>query len=196
MWLDPIPVGLRERALTAWQSGNWRSFLSGASHDYWLELVLMNTPEFLKRGCYENALAYAYGGGRTTQANFSSKVLREMFVLADRARLLDAGEPLPSQGPFTLYRGVAGPAKQRRIRGFSWSGSIMAAAWFAWRFEFLGTPALYKATVCKKDILFYTNDRKEDEYIVMLPKSTRLAQIPVPDKGLVERWHTERSRKQ
>lgn len=193
LWLNPIPNALRDQALDCWRAGDWCGFLSKASHDDTLALVMHNIVAFRDAGYYEAALVDAYAGGRTTQADFSNDVLRSLFSLADRARLMEAGNPLPGPGPFTLYRGVAGPLKLRRVRGFSWSSSVMAAAWFAMFFgRIVGSPALYRVTVSSSDVLFYTNDRAEEEFVILLSKKARPVRIALPDNETVEQWHRAR----
>jgi hypothetical protein len=36
------------------------------------------------------------------------EVFKNLFIMADKKKLLARGDPLPNSGPFTLYRGVAG----------------------------------------------------------------------------------------
>jgi hypothetical protein len=53
------------------------------------------------------------------------------------------GDLLPGTGPFTVFRGVSGRGRARRIRGLPWTSSLSQAAWFAAR----GTgidPAVYR----------------------------------------------------
>lgn len=98
--------------------------------------------------------------------------LKALFHAADRARLLAVGHPLPASDSYTLYRGVAGRGAARRITGLSWTRSRERAEWFASRFA-LPDPAVYQALVPRKDVYAYTNERQEDEFIVILPKSVR-----------------------
>jgi hypothetical protein len=99
--------------------------------------------------------------------------------MADRAKLLAAGEPLPGAAPFTLYRGVAGNTSARRVRGIgiSWTGNLETAVWFANRFK-LAKPAVHKAEVEAAQVLAYLGgDGSEDEYIALLPRSTRVVKV-------------------
>lgn len=71
----------------------------------------------------------------------------------------------------------------------------MVASWFAWRFgDLVGSPALYTATIPSDDVLLYSQDRDEEEFVVSLSKSICPQQIPLPDKGRVEAWHEARCR--
>jgi hypothetical protein len=89
--------------------------------------------------------------------------------LADRAKFLAAGDELPGPGPFTVYRGVAGCGKARRIRGLSWTLSLQRAAWFANRFR-LADPAVYRLTADDAQVLAYLNTRyrNEEELLILV----------------------------
>lgn len=107
-----------------------------------------------------------------------------MFALADRDLLLSAGDPLPGPGPFTIFRGVSGRTQARRIRGLSWTGSLERAQWFADRGEYFGLadPAVFQVTIDADSVLAYSDERNEQEFIVMLPDSAK----PVRVKDKVE----------
>jgi hypothetical protein len=118
-------------------------------------------------------------------------MLEVLFLRADRTRLLQAGSPLPGEAPFTIYRGVAGTGKQRRVRGFSWSASMMIAARFACFFgKVFGNPGLYTVTVSLNEVLFYTKERHEQEFVVMLAKKSVPQAIPLPEEELIHQWYT------
>ena len=78
-------------------------------------------------------------------------------------------------GPFTLYRGVAGPEPDRRVSGLSWTHSVEDARWFAQNHarrlrEWISDPdpAVCRVTVDAAAVLVYTNVHEEQEFIVML----------------------------
>ena len=99
--------------------------------------------------------------------------MRCLFRVADRARLRALAPP-PGPGPFTLYRGVAGQAPRRRIRGFSWTDDPERAWWFA-RWLQLGNPAVYRTMVQAEAVLAFIGDREEREFVIFPPsKVTRL----------------------
>lgn len=174
-WLDPIPPGLRGQAVQAAESGNSGGFLCKASNDYGLDLVFFNTHHLKRLGLYERALLGAFGLTRVNNFGFGLANVRRMFERADRERLIEAGDALPGSGPFTLYRGVGGNGRARHVRGLSWTASLDDAKWFAHRAEWmhLPNPAVYSAVVNAPDVLAYINDREEQEFIVLLPKSNR-----------------------
>ena len=121
-------------------------------------------------GIYEEALLDAFSGTKSNYHHWGYGALCELFTSANRKRLRAAGDPLPGPGPFTLYRGVAGTGKHRRVRGLSWTASKRIAYWFATRYDRLDNPAVFEATVPESDILAYTNDRDEHEFIFIPPK--------------------------
>jgi hypothetical protein len=174
LWLDPIPDSLRAEAVAAIERGDCLGFLIKADNVYALDLVYFNARAFQALGIYEPALLHAFTVTRTNNRRWPLRELKAMFDEADRGRLRAAGSPLPSKGPYTLYRGVAGHGAQRRIRGFSWTCCFDRAAWFARRFAtFLHDPAVYRVTVSEDDVLAYIDDRNEQEFIVSLPLSAR-----------------------
>jgi len=89
--------------------------------------------------------------------------LRKLFASCDAEKLRAAGQPLPGEGPFVVYRGVAGIGRRRRAKGFSWTQSLDAACWFAVRFDDFENPAVYTTTFNPEDVLYYVNDRDEQE---------------------------------
>ena len=102
----------------------------------------------------------------------------------DRARLRALGDPLPDSGPWTIYRGVAGHGKARRVRGYSWTGDQEQAAWFANRgavFD-LPDPAVFCTTVQEPEILFYSNERQEEEFFVNLPPGHSVKRVKLAEE--------------
>ena len=172
LWLDPIPPELHEHARTAIDRGDAIGFLRTASNENGLNLVVANGDVLRERGLYERALLHALTATRVNNHGMSIDLLRMLFNWADKAKLRACGDPLPGPGPFTVYRGVAGRGSARRIPGLSWTGSPTKAAWFAERL-LLPDPAVFTVTVDADAVLAYSNARREDEYVVMLPDSVR-----------------------
>lgn len=162
-----------ERARAAFAARDAARFLL-ATCDWtqWLHLVWINIRPLRVAGLYEEALLLALTKIDGNNASWAPNVLRLMLDLADRERLLASGDPLPGPGPFTLYRGVAGGGRARRIRGISWTRSFERAKWFAKWFE-RADPAVFTVTVERSAVLAYTNARTEDEFIVILPADAR-----------------------
>ncbi len=185
LWLDPIPSGLlRANAVAALDAGDAGGFLVTASNEYGLDLVYFNMTELQARGLYERALLDAFIDTRTNNRHWPLRELMGMFEIADRERLRAAGDPLPGPGPFTIYRGVAGRGRARRVRGLSWTRSLERAQWFADRGPWFGLkdPAVFRVTVEANDVLAYCNGsyREEEEFIVLLPESARPIRVTRP----------------
>jgi len=166
---------LRDRAIAALEERNSIGFLSRARSTDALDLVHNNAEALLECGIYEEALLHAFVTPRTNNIRWPTFVLESMFLRADREKLRAAGDPLPSDGPFVLYRGVAGEGRRRRIRGLSWTDSVDVARWFADRFPSLPNRAVYVVTVNASHILACTHEKVRDhrDYILRLPRSTR-----------------------
>jgi hypothetical protein len=144
---------------------------------YHLAFVVDNIPVLKEHGLYEKTLLEAYLITRTNFANWSLDILRDLFRAADRGRLLSRCDPLPGNGPFTVYRGVSGKGAVRRVRGISWTASLDKAKWFAERFADLGNPAVYMATVEAEHVYAYHNGSEEQEFLCDIPKSLKLKKV-------------------
>jgi hypothetical protein len=129
-WMEPIHPVLRRQAVDALRSGDVGGFLAYASNENGLALVLHNTERLIEQGLYEGALLWGFTSSRVNNYRWFTK-LADMFHRADRTRLRQVGDVLPGNGPFTLYRGVAGNGRARRMRGFSWTEDLQVAKWFA-----------------------------------------------------------------
>jgi hypothetical protein len=196
IWLEPVPDFLRDRAIEALTDANVVGFLSTAQSHFSMDLVFENAVPLRKIGLFEEALIHAFTATSSNNRNFPTSLLELMFTYkTNRRRLRAAGDPLPSSGPFTIYRGVAGRGRARRVRGLSWTASLEVAAWFAYRPE-LDDPSVYKVTVPEDAVLAYTNQRSEQEFIVLLPPNIRPKRIPIPDKSLIDEWKKVQSQKQ
>ena len=98
-------------------------------------------------------------------------VIGLMFDLADHEKLIQAGDPVPDQETFTVYRGVGGNGRARRVNGYSWTSSFDTAVWFAKRAKLFGLndPAVFTVTVPRETIMACCNERDEREYLLRLP---------------------------
>jgi hypothetical protein len=177
LWLKPIPHVLREYAHAALESGDVTGFLCAAENEHSLELVYFNRKILIQMGLYEVGLLHAFIATRTNNFKWPLHELRYMFATADRSRLRAAGEPLPGPGPFTIFRGVSGIGPARRVRGVSWTTSEEKARWFALRHS-LPNPDVFRATVNEADVLAYTDDRSEQEFLVLLAEGNKPVRLP------------------
>jgi hypothetical protein len=177
LWLRAIPRECRRRAAAALAKRDAEGFLLWADNQQRMELVCKNWEILQEKGVYEEALLRAFTGPRVNNSNWRPEDLELFFLLADRERLLSCGDPLPGEGPFTIYRGVAGHGKSRRERGLSWTASLERARWFAQRMAFLGDPAVYAVTISREHVLAYSDGRNEQEFIILLPESVEPARV-------------------
>lgn len=177
VWLDPMPSFLHDRARSAIEASDAVGFLSLADNQCGINLVAGNSAILRERGIFEEALLHALISPRISHYRVEMGFLRDLIRTANREKLRAAGDPLPGPGPFTVFRGVAGNKNHRRVRGISWTGSFDKAAWFAGRFQpdsQLADPGVYKAVVEAEHVLARVIARKEDEYLVLLPKSVKV----------------------
>jgi hypothetical protein len=171
--LRHVPRFLRTDAIDAFEEGDEIGFLGVADNQLGLAIVFDNALPLKRRGMYEKALIQAFTGTRTNNLMYQLWVIDDLFREADADRLREAGDPMPGEGPFTLYRGVAGTNRTRRIAGLSWTRNIDVACWFAARLD-LPSPSVYTATVQTNQVLCYVHDRHEEEFICRVKKPTIL----------------------
>jgi hypothetical protein len=168
------PDWLIERAEDAAARGDPEEILMLLDNTRELVFVADNMAWLHTLGKYEVCLAEAFIDTRTNYAHWTLAALKRLFAIADRDRLRAAGDPLPPGETFTLYRGVAGAGKMRRPSGPSWTADMERAKWFALRVPNLQCRAVYTATVRREDVLFYSNEREEKEYVCFVPRPKRL----------------------
>src|SRR5262245_48976710 len=140
-------VSLEAQAQEALATRNVSLFLLCVSSRLALQFFILNAGLLRSLGLYEAGLLDAYTTHPASNRQIPARWLRQLFTMADRATLRAAGEPFPGPGPYTLYRGVAGGPKDRRVRGLSWTLDQEKAWWFARRWSFLADPAVYRLTV-------------------------------------------------
>jgi hypothetical protein len=179
-----IPRELREMAADYWEKGRDENILSLMSNEVALIFVGNNIHRLIARGTYEQCLIDAYSGIRTNFSNWNTNYIEHLFLVADRDKLLKAGDPLPGGEEFKLYRGVAGNKNQRRIRGISWTSDPNCAAWFAQRYVDcgIGDPAVYEVEIFKGDIYAYINGRNEHEFLIVPEPKMKIRKLKIlPD---------------
>lgn len=171
--LRAVPPELHDQAREAFSNGDGRAFAYIAIGNK-LQVVVANLRALKERGIYEQSLLAAFTGCKVNHHGWSEDWMDFMFGYANPILLRAAGGPLPGRGPIVLYRGISGTGRARRLRGYSWTGSLDVACWFAVRFPWLAAPAVLKATVPAEDILAYVKDRGEQEFIHKPPVSVRI----------------------
>jgi len=178
--LDTVDSPFEKDALEAWDKRDIEGVFCFMPNTYCLGFVVDNQTRLLAIEKYEEALLSAYVGTRTNWAHWNFSGIKWLFGLADPNKLRAAGDPIPEQDTFTLYRGVSGKGSKRRVNGYSWTASVDRAIWFAKRFDVVfQDPAVYQVTVQNKDILAMVNERNEQEYILRLPLPARPKRIPI-----------------
>jgi hypothetical protein len=171
--LRHVRVDFRDRARQAIQSRDGDGFVfSAVNRGSALALVEDNIQVLKKLDIYERCLLQAYVGCRSNNLNYCESVLKELFHFADASKLRNAGGPFPGPGPFRIYRGVAGTGRARRIKGFSWTGSLDIACWFATRFA-LQNPSVFTTEIPEEEVLAHVNERGEEEFLVHVSEVTR-----------------------
>ena len=158
---------LRAQARTGFVEGNVMPLLMSLSHAEALHIVTLNIDALRDRGIYESALFQAWTIGSTNWSSWRLEFLCTLFDIADRARLLAAGDPMPEGERFTLYRGVAGVEPRRKEAGLAWTRDPDKARVFAKRGAWLGypDPAVYTTEAARGDVYFYSADRREEEFV-------------------------------
>ena len=174
--LRMVPTFMREDTEKQFAAGNVDAMLTTMPNTECLEFVVHNAEALKRRGIYEPALASAFTDTRTNNASYSLSTIRYAFVMANRKKLLAAGDPLPPGNEFTVYRGVAGRGTLRRLSGPAWTGDVEKAKWFARRGALAGlaAPAVLVATVRREDVYYYTNSRNEREFVVYADAPKRM----------------------
>jgi hypothetical protein len=163
--LSLIPTSLHGMAMEAIAEKDVAGLLCRASNTSTVDIVLSNWQPLRRDGLLESALVQAFTMNRGNNHHGYAK-LDFLTRQADRARLRAAGDPLPSPGPWTVYRGVAGHGRARRIRGFSWTADCEKARWFATR------------GADESHLLFFTSAREESEYVLLLTPLQRCDLVP------------------
>lgn len=162
---DHVNERLHEQARQAFVHGDAVRLLGLADRNsLQLSLVTVIKHELRERGVYEEALLHAFVSTATNHHEMELDTIDYLFELADRDKLLAAGDPLPIGESFTVYRGVAGIRRHRRVEGYSWTLNLSQACYFAARFD-RPNGRVYQATVARVEVLAYINWRDEAEVI-------------------------------
>jgi len=177
---DPIMLG---EIVQAWEKDDIAAILVFLGNDFGIPFVFLHRGPLRMAGLFEKGLLDAYQSVRVNTRHFYD-MMTMMFQFADADKMRAAGSSIPDQESFTLYRGVAGRGRARRVNGFSWTVCPHMAAWFAMRFS-LEDPAVFQINVPKDQIMARLLERGEKEYLLRLPlpsKPKRLKPMPEPQK--------------
>lgn len=180
-----IPAAFMKMAQESWEQGDIETVMLRIDSHKHMDFVIGNIVRLISRGLFEKAIIEAY-----TSINFNMgrlpnwKDLRVMLNLADRKRLREAGDPIPTKQPIKVYRGVGDGRINTYVRGFSWTSSPEVASYFAldWADRVKNNdPAVFEVIIKPENIFFFTNARNEAEYVVDLPRHARprrLTKVP------------------
>ncbi len=164
MNLKPIAPYIHDLALQAWEHRDMRGMLHYVDSPHTIELVHLNIDTLRMAGLLEEITVLAWINSRTKIKTESACALwREVFDECDRDALWASGDRIP-EGMHTLYRGVAG-TNHRRENGFSWTADRDTAEWFASRY-YLENPTVLERPLDLAEVLFYTNQRREQEFVL------------------------------
>lgn len=165
-----VPLQLRPNARKEFKDGDAVAFVGMAPSQAAMRLVLENAYPLLKQGILEKAFMAGYVAGRVASlALLNDTEMKFLLDLCDKEKLREAGEPLPPGDNFRLYRGVADGDDMRSARRWSWTSSPGKARRFAEdasNTHRTDNPAVFMLDVDRRQILAYTNQRQEQEYIV------------------------------
>lgn len=205
MNLDAIPDERHASIKEALEDGDGSLLSTFAYPNGALQFVADNAEFLMRHGLYEQCLFIAYKScmpnrdplSSTTEAarkiqketnpflfyankSYPRSVIRELFETADRDRLLAAGDPLPEDEPFTIYRGTPSAHCKESVRGLSWSGERAIAKQFAKTIygqsaERSNDPGVFKTTVFRKHLYCYSNC--EMEFLVKMSPDLEITRV-------------------
>ncbi len=182
-----VTKALLGEARELWDQGDDQKILMLMSNQDGLIFVHDNCIRLRAKGTYEDCLIDAYTRCKVNWQRWNIDELYYLFELADREKLRNCGDPIPSQETFLLYRGVAGKGRSRKVRSLSWTSNPSCAAWFAMRFD-RDDPAVFSVSVRREEILCYLGESfgDEDEYLIF-PENLRHKKVkPFPDHSVYE----------
>jgi hypothetical protein len=186
--LRHVPPGARARVLAdldgglEFGTGAWSFFVP---ESLWLHFLLANVRYLQKQDLYEATLVDIYKEPTSNLRHVPRAILIGLFRLADPKRLSWIEHARPEPPPTTLYRGVAGRGRARRVRGLSWTSALGCACWFALRYR-QPDPAVFAIPFAPCQVVMYLGDRSEDEYVTLVPKAQRLRRVALTPQAMVE----------
>jgi hypothetical protein len=192
IWDGMIPADLQELALEALDNCDFGRFFCYASNEYSLTLLTTVMGDAEACGKLESAFIDAFTATRTNNYHHFETI---EFILEDidLERLQEQGDKFPEQDEYRLYRGISGDQTQEIIEGYSWTSNIDLSHWFAMRYAEFGNPSIYETIVNKDAILFCTNDREEDEY-VLNPHKIEARFLMEADQAIADKVESLRKR--
>jgi hypothetical protein len=164
-WKKIIHSSLHSRAQDALDNCDFLAFICYASNEFSLPLLASVSNQALACGKLELAFVNAFIATRTNNRQHS-ETIKYLLQLLDPLELKKQGDKIPPQKEFRLYRGSSRINSFAKIKGYSWTRNLELAHWYAMRYPELGCPFIFTTTVSEDSILFYTNERGEDEFVL------------------------------
>lgn len=166
--LRQIPDVLHDQACKAWNERNARMFL-GLTDSRLATVLLYDNVDLLEEHDNQRFVADLVVQGwilsRFYHHRFSDE-WSELFAIPPRGALIEAGEPIPA-GPWPriLYRWTQDAGDRGAVvDGFSWTGTREVAETLPNRRG--QDPVILERLVVQGEVLFYLNQRGEDEYVL------------------------------
>jgi hypothetical protein len=174
-WVVEEPI-LQKKMEDCWINDDPIGCLVAISNMEYLRFLFEHMEPLKEKGFYEEVLLTALIAPSINLSGVPLYFLKSFLEWADKEKLRGYGDPLPGNGPFTLYRGVAGKGAARRKRGISWTASLEKAKWFANRF-YLEKPMVYESVIDLDQVYAYSNGRNEQEFICLIPDNHKLKKV-------------------
>ena len=162
-----------ELAVEAFRSRDGERFaVAGYSRHVMLRTVIENWKALRERGMLPAALVQAIIGCKVNNRRWNPNDIAGYLVCCKeqcgmegiRACGEDPGYAHPETG-ITLYRGVAGVGRSRKVKGVSWTDDLGVASWYARRLH-MPDPAVFATEVCIGEVFCFTDKRCEREYLI------------------------------
>jgi hypothetical protein len=173
-YLDRFYCHICKQVMDAFENKDADKFASMVDDSYAPYFLADNSYAIKKVGMLEKALLSKWETVKSSWLSFGDSfpsLLKEIDVEQMRA----AGDPIPDDPAFELFRGVCSNNPSRFSRGISWTALLERAKYFARRWADSEKHSIvYKVVVPNESILCYTNDREEAEFLVALPNDAQL----------------------
>lgn len=169
--LNKVPAELREHAQKYLDADDIEGVLYTLPSHERLDFVAWNQDALILRGMLEKAFVSAYVSDDMSMFSIYDAI-ELILESCDREYMRETLYPPPvKKKRYKLYRGVVNieEAMGNYYGGYSWTSSYAVAHNFALRRANLlkmNDPAVLVSFVRHENIIFYSNDRKENEYFV------------------------------
>lgn len=166
--------------------GDIPSFMMVAGGHRHLAVVIDRVQELKRAGVLEKALIHGWTSHNTTHKGFQEGLLKMLWKLCDK-KVVDGLRTMQVELPTTVYRGVYGVGRKRRIKDLSWTLDPNIAAWFATRFG-KEDPRVFSTVVDAENFLFATDERNEKEVVMVPSKVTRMKWDKAELQAMGDEW--------